>query len=414
MTSRLMTVCLTTLRRQFSSLLLLTIAGCSGAEQPLSGDAGASRLRKPDAAVAVEAGASEAPGETSSQTTTPDVQPDAGFDWPGTELSFELSEQVYIDLAVPRVVTATDPTRLDWDLRFEQFQAFTNGGAAGAGAGASFGPSTDLDLLFDTIPDVPMRADLSDGAMMGWFWFSDAGIASRYHIYGLRDAEGHLFKVQVLGYYGGNDAGRVSAQITLRYAEVTADGVGETQELANIDASSGGISAPADAPSGCVNLARGETVELTRAEWASSTDWHLCFQRTDVFINQGLSGPGNVAAVDLEVDPETGQDLGLTDAERARSADSERARFDAVSYEDLSRSSLGWDKVYDVLPRIGTRWLQGSPEEPSLVPGTWFIRGADGDHNYAVYFTAVSPSSPTAGARVNMQVKALAPIDSSP
>lgn len=403
-----------TSRRQISPLLLLTIAGCSGAEQLLSSDAGTSRTRKPDAAAAVEAGAPETSSVIATETVTSEVQPDAGFDWPGTELTFDLSDQVYIELAGPRVVTATDPTRLNWDLRFEQFQVFTNGGAAGAGAGASFGPSTDLDLLFDTIPDVPMRADLSDGAMMGWFWFSEAGIASRYHIYGVRDAEGHLFKVQVLGYYGSDDAGRASAQITLRYAEVTEDGVGETQELTGIDASAGGISAPADAPSGCVNLVSGETVELARSEWASSSDWHLCFQRTDVFINQGLSGPGNVAAVDLDVDPETGEDLGLTDAERARTADSERERFDAVGYDDLTRSSLGWDKVYDVLPRIGTRWLQGSPEEPSLVPGTWFIRGADGDSNYAVYFTAVSPTSPTESARVNMQVKALAQIEQRP
>lgn len=400
-----------TSRRQISSLLLLTIAGCSGEEQLQAGDAGAAtELSKPDAALAAEAGVATDTGET----TAADVAIDAGFDWPGTELSFELSDQVYIDLAGPRVVTATDPTRLNWDLRFEQFRIFTNGGAAGAGAGASFGPSTDLDLLFDTIPDVPMRADLSDGAMMAWYWFSDAGIASRFHIYGVRDADGHLFKVQVLGYYGGDDAGRISAQISLRYAEVTADGIGETRELDGIDASAGGISAPADAPSGCVNLVRGEVVELTRSEWAVSSDWHLCFQRTDVFINQGLSGPGNVAAVDLDLDPETGEDPGLTDQEQARTADSERERFDAVGRAELTASTLAWDKTYDVLPRIGTRWLSGTAEQPSLVPGTWFIRGADGEHNYSVYFTEVSPAAPTVKTRVSMQVKALSPIAANP
>src|SRR5690606_19692859 len=188
--------------------------------------------------------------------------------------------------------------------------------------------------LFDTIPEVPMRADLSDGAMSSWFWFSDVGITSRYHIYGVRDGDGRTFKVQVLSYYGGDGHGQASARYTLRYAEVTNDRVGETTELGGIDATAGGVSAPADAPAGCVDLARGKVLTLTKDEWASSADWHLCFQRTDIFLNGGLSGPGNVKAVDLDIDPSSGQDLGVTDAERARTAASELARFDAVTYAE--------------------------------------------------------------------------------
>jgi hypothetical protein len=299
---------------------------------------------------------------------------------------------------------------LDWDLRFDGYHAFTNGGAAGVGKGASFGPSTDLDLLFDTIPDVPMRADLSDGAMMAWFWFSDAGITSRFRVYGVRDASGRTFKVQVLNYYAEDDSGRASAQYTIRYAEVTPTQVGETIELSGINASAGGVSAPAGAPSGCVNLVNGEVLELTKDEWSTRPDWHLCFQRTDVFLNGGISGPSNVTAVDLEVDSDSGDDSGLTDAEQGRSADSERARFDAIAYDELDASYLAWDKSYDVLPRIGTRWLTGSVEHPDPVPGTWFVRGADGERYYAVYFTAVLPGTDSAAPRVQMQVKPLAPL----
>lgn len=382
----------------------LGLVGCGGGEDSLSDSVVAGR--ESDAAAGTAITAEEAPDAAAA----PPASADAAVDLPGVEFEFELSDQVYIDLSGPSVVSATNVASLDWDLRFEGYQAFTNGGEAGVGKGASFGPSTDLDLLFDTIPDVPMRADLSDGAMMSWFWFSDAGITSRFHIYGVRDASGRTFKVQVLDYYGDDDAGQVSAVYTIRYAEVTDDAVGETLELSGIDATAGGVSAPAGAPCGCVDLNKGEFLELTKDEWATRSDWHLCFQRTDVFLNGGLSGPGDVTAVDLDVDPGSGEDMGLTDAERERTADSERERFDAVSDADFGPSYLGWDKNYEVLPRIGTRWLTGTAEQPDPVPGTWFIRGADGESYFSVYFTDVTPVTGADAPRVRMQVKSLAPI----
>lgn len=376
--------------------------GCGGREDPL-GDAPPTG-HEPDAA-AVPSDAISTPATSDLATS----EQDAAIDLPGDAFAFDLREQVYIDLSGPSVVSATNVDRVDWDLRFEGYQAFTNGGAAGSGKGASFGPSTDLDLLFDTIPDVPMRADLSDGAMMSWFWFSDTGIRSRFRVYGVRDAEGRTFKVQILDYYRDDDAGQISAQYTIRYAEVTQDEVGETFELVNIDATAGGVSAPAGAPAGCVNLERGEVLALTKDEWASRTDWHLCFQRTDVFLNGGLSGPGNVTAVDLDVDPESGEDRGLSEEEQTRSADSERARFDTIDYVQLNASHLAWDRRYEVLPRIGTRWITGTAQQPDPVPGTWFVRGADGVSYFAVYFTEVTPETPADAPRVRMQVKPLSP-----
>lgn len=382
----------------------LAAVACGSQETPL-GDAAAAPNE--DAGVAPGASVSAAPTAPDESST---AGTDAGVALPGQEFAFDLLEQVYIDLSGPSVVPSTNAERTDWDLRFEGFQVFTNGGGAGIGKGASFGPSTDLDLLFDTIPDVPMRADLSDGAMMSWFWFSENGITSRFHIYGVRDGSGRTFKVQVLDYYGDDDTGQVSAQYTIRYAEVTEGEVGETKELSGIDATAGGVSAPAGAPCGCVDLIRGEAVALTKDEWSVRTDWHLCFQRTDVFLNGGLSGPGEVTAVDLDVDPESGEDVGLTEAEQARAADSERERFDAVGYPELRASYLAWNRTYAVLPRIGTRWLMGSAAQPDPVPGTWFVRGADGVRHYALYFTDVTPANGATTARVQMQVKALAPL----
>lgn len=383
--------------------VLVGVVSCGGQEGVLGEESGVEQ-NVPDAAVT-----SSDDGEGASESTPSMSSVDGHVALPGQTFEFELTGQVYIDLGAVRVVEGTNPERLDWDLRFDGFEAFTNGGEAGVGKGASFGPSTELDLLFDTIPEVPMRADLSDGAMTSWFWFSDTGITSRYHIYGVRDGDGRTFKVQVLSYYGGGH-GQGSASYSLRFAEVTRDGAGETIELGDIDATAGGVSAPADAPAGCVDLVRGEVLALTKDEWASSADWHLCFQRTDIFLNGGLTGPGKVRAVDLDVDPSTGQDGGVTDAERARTAESERARFDAVTLAELDASHLPWAKAYDVLPRIGTRWVMGSQARPQPVPGTWFIRGAEGEKYYAVYFTEVTPASGGAVPRVQLQAKPLVPI----
>lgn len=381
------------------------LLGCDREEGALLGapsnvDAGTS---KPSASAVPESSEepdAAAPSSSSAPATTDPVP------LPGEPFGFDLLDEVYIRLNGPEVVTGTSRDRTNWDLRFEGFGLFTNGGASGAGEGASFGPSTDLDLLFDTAPDVPMRADLSDGALMKWYWFGEAGIASRYHVYGLRDADGHLFKVQILGYYAEVDSGLVSAQYTLRYAEVTEDGIGETKELAGIDATAGGVSAPAGALSACVNLEAGDVHLWSEDEWSRRDDWHVCFARTDAIVNGGVSGPGAVVAVDLDLDPATGEDPGLTEEESVRTADSELDRFNAIGYEDLNASHLAWDKQYDVVPRIGTRWVQGSSSDPSPVPGTWFVRGADGSSYYALYFTSVTRegSSPP---RVELQVKAL-------
>ncbi|QCF27565.1 HmuY family protein [Hydrocarboniclastica marina] len=43
-----------------------------------------------------------------------------------------------------------------------------------------------------------------------------------------------------------------------------------------------------------LNLTSGEVLALTEAEAASSTAWHMAFKRTNIQLNSGASGPGNV------------------------------------------------------------------------------------------------------------------------
>jgi hypothetical protein len=163
-------------------------------------------------------------------------------------------------------------------------------------------------------------------------------------------------------------------------------------------------------PTACLSLATGSVSQLNGDQRSSNNDWDVCFLRTDIILNGGLSGRGSVAAVDLDLDPATGEDRGLTDEEQSRTADSERTRFDAINYDDLTASTLPWDREYEVLPRIGARWLQGS--EGSPVPGTWFVRGGTGERHYAVLFTSVTGASsqavgPGSAVRVGMRVKPL-------
>ncbi len=43
-----------------------------------------------------------------------------------------------------------------------------------------------------------------------------------------------------------------------------------------------------------LNLETGEVLALTDEEAAASSDWHLAFKRTNIQLNSGASGPGQV------------------------------------------------------------------------------------------------------------------------
>lgn len=371
------------------------VLACSDEEAPLGNETRPADASDGHSGQTTESRPEPTASESSESATS-------AVDLPGSEFVFELTGDVYLELAGPSIVADTDVTRTDWDLHFDGFDVFTNGGVSGAGEGAAFGPSTDLDILFDTVPEVPLRADASDGAMNSWFWYSDAGIASRFHIYAVR-ARGRVYKIQILAYYGGADAS-VAAQYSIRYAEITEAGPGEIQHLMDLDAAAGGVDAPPSAPAACLSLQSGDVSQLTSAERSLSLEWDICFQRTEVLINGGLSGKGDVRAVDLDWDVESGRDLGLTEEETTRNAESELERFSGVAYDDITAAHLPWDKQYAALPRIGQRWLSGRDLTP--VPGTWFVRDASGARHFAVLFTNVVEVSGGA-PRVEMQIKAL-------
>ena len=377
---------------------------CSAAEPPLGSeptvDAGGTLPSNGDASAPSAVPSDQAGQESDAGNESQG----ASSELPGEPFVFELADSVYIDLAVPAVVQNADRSRSNWDLHFDGLEVYTNSGAAGPGEGASFGPTSELELLFDTAPDVPMRADLSDGAMSNWYWFANNGIISRFRAYGVRDGSGRLFKLQVVSYYGQTGSESESGIYSIRFAEVTETGNGEIVQLSGIDARAGGVSIPAGAAAGCVDLARGEQYLLNKEEWLERGDWHLCFQRTEIFVNGGLSGPGQVAVVDLEQDPAASSPDPVSSDEAMRTAESDLQRFERIGYAELSQSNLPWQREYRVQPRIGDNWLSEDRQTP--IPGSWIVRGADGLRHYALFFTALD-SEVGRERNVAVQIKTL-------
>ena len=77
----------------------------------------------------------------------------------------------------------------------------------------------------------------------------------------------------------------MSALYGLRWAELFADRTGEVHELAGVDATAGGASAPASAPSACLDLGGAAPAPLLPAEASASAAWHVCLRRQNVSVN---------------------------------------------------------------------------------------------------------------------------------
>jgi hypothetical protein len=152
----------------------------------------------------------------------PDDQKPGDTANPGTEFSVKVPStgKVFLQLSKPEVVMVDgDGTgSLDWDLALSGYDVFTNSGPSGPGAGSAFGPLASLVFLSDSVPEVPfMTEDHTGGAFVNWYAYDGLNHAlwSRYHLYGVRDAD-RLWKVQILSYYTDVQGAPVSALYQLR------------------------------------------------------------------------------------------------------------------------------------------------------------------------------------------------------
>lgn len=312
--------------------------------------------------------------------------------------------RAFVNLASATTIAApADPMASPaWDLAFEGLDVFTNGGSSGKGAGAAFGPLDAVTFVGDVAPTTPfLQSDKPGGAFLEWYDYEDATHAlwSRYHVFGVRDGA-RTWKVQILGYYGERAGAAVSALYSLRYAEVLDDGTsGPTIELTAVDGTSGGTAGTPASGSECLDLASGARTMLAQDAAATSTAWHLCFRRSAIVVNGEQGGPRGVTAVDLEAAATRTETI---DQVKLRTAESEKAKFDAVSNSSFEGKPFRGDRIVSVFSEA---WID--PAKPVLAPtyGAWLVVGADGRQKFLVAFVAFESPTATALGTVVMRVK---------
>jgi hypothetical protein len=314
----------------------------------------------------------------------------------------------FVGLGAGRVlddVSGSGSDSIAWDLALQGHDIFTNGGISGPGNASAFGPLSAPTYLSDTAPEVPlMLKDRAGGALIDWYKYAGAThqLFSRYHVYGLQDGE-RLYKLQILSYYGVQLGAPVAALYHVRYAEVTADGVGELHDVLGIDATAGGSKDDDSQPSGCLNLDTEQITPLTPADAASSDAWQVCFRREAIAVNGGLSGPRGMQAVDLQA-AQTADETAMEI--QARSADSEQKAFDDVDLAALSDVTLSYS-ADGVVTAFGKRWLEAGADPLALSDSVWLVIGADGASKYLMQLVDLSGDPATEQASLTLHAKSV-------
>jgi hypothetical protein len=330
-------------------------------------------------------------------------EPDAGLPGEAMRIDVPSSDPVFVNLKRRRGVSVARAS-LDWDLRFEGFRVFTNSGPSGPGDGAAFGPSDELDLLFDTVPAVPLRPDRAVGPLSAWYLYQGGVIYSRYHLYGVRKGD-RLWKLQILSYYGQQSGQDTSGLYQLRYAQVSEAGSEATVAVMDLDATGGGDTATNESSvAGCLDFASGDVFPLSRGELDASPDWDVCFLRNDAFANGGLSGPGSVTIADL--DPEavlSVDDLG------ALTEQAELERFDAVDLATLTDPDLHYYPDEQVASFFDDAWVDTPGADAQPTPGTFIVRTADGQRYYVLLCTSIDGATDQAPGTLTFRIKEVFP-----
>lgn len=349
---------------------------------------------------------SDSAGSSPGASAATDAGPDAlAFD-SGSELRVPVpaSGRVFVKLAPPSLANVIgDPkTSLDWDLAFDGFDIYTNSGVSGSGRAGAFGPHDAVVFIGDTAPESPfISADKAGGAFLDWYGYAGApshALYSRYHVVGVREGT-RLWKVQVLGYYGQRDGASVPALYRLRYAELSASGSGPTTELVNVDGTAGGTQASDTTPSECLDLATGARPKHTPESARVASDWHLCFRRASISVNGEIGGPRGVGAVDLSAGETPTESIAILEG---RTAESELARFDAVTATSFDGQSFRGDRV---VSGFGDAWIdrKSSPIRPAYA--AFLVVAADGTQKFLVAFAAFEAPTTTSPGTVVMRIK---------
>jgi len=182
-------------------------------------------------------------------------------------------------------------------------------------------------------------------------------------------------------------------------ARVAERGSGPITTLANVDGTAGGTTAPPNAPSECVDLARGERIMLAPDEAQRSSAWHLCFRRDSITVNGGIGGPRGVTAVDIGAPGLANETL---DAVKVRTADGMMGAFDGATSTSFEGRTFRGDHVVSA---FGDLWVDraSSPWQPLLA--TWLVVDRTGQRKFLVAFTSFDAPSSKSPRTVVMRVK---------
>jgi hypothetical protein len=319
------------------------------------------------------------------------------------EVDVSATARSYVSLTNGSV--GSDPTA-SWDLAFQGYEIFTNGGVSGSGQAWAFGPFEAETFDATSVPVAPITTpDKAAGAFLDWYFYEGAPahvLWSRYHTLGVRDGA-RTWKVQILTYYGERDGAPVSGLYRLRYAEVTEGAPGETVEVDGLDASAGGVSGGDDAPSGCLDLATGARPALSPSAALRDASWHLCFRRQTITVNGGVSGPRGVTAVDLQSSSTETETLAEM---KARTSDTTLARFEGITAAAFDGASFAPDRI---VSGFGSEWAALQSVPPAPVPATWVVHSADGQSTFLLRFSSFTGGSPESPGRVVLQTKVFTP-----
>jgi len=312
--------------------------------------------------------------------------------------------RVFVDLSGPALVSPPDEGKADtsWDLAFSGYDVFTNSGASGPGKGGAFGPLAASDFPGGKTPEIPfIFTDETGGAFRNWYAYDGSAHAlwSRYHIYGVK-SDNHLWKVQILSYYGEVQGAPVGALYRIRYAELSAS-TAPPKTLEGIDATAGGAAAPADVPSACVDLETGKQLMLTPNEAQQSSAWHLCFRRETISVNGGLSGPRGVTAANLDAAAIASETL---EEVQARTADMEEPRFLSMSLAELEKPALAYhgDRI---LSAFSDQWIEPGSNPPTPRDAIWITQSGDGQPRFLTIFEHFEAQGKGSPGRVTMRVR---------
>ena len=142
----------------------------------------------------------------------------------------------------------------------------------------------------------------------------------------------------------------------------------------------GEITLDASSPVSFVYLNLADGVQLTPADPASSTDWHMAFRRFSVRLNGGVAGPGSVGGYNLENNAGAG-----AEQVTAMTPENGQTAFEAVTEADIPATS---SFVVDGLaPDPGASWFRFDAQAGTLVanPGAaWKIRESS-DRGFSIF-----------------------------